>query len=121
MRGKVKRNRQWDLSSVQKPLHISTKFSETNIIGFARCYPKIILKEEKVSETAVPVHYHSSFSQAHEFLLGSQVSLIEAAVSPVANKENPSSVQTFWAAQDRTSERYYLALSNNFMVRLRKK
>ena len=61
-------------------------------MDFASCCPTIILKEENVCETAVPVHYHSSFSQAHESLLGSQVSLIEAVVSPVANKGNTTSV-----------------------------
>lgn len=61
-------------------------------MGFVSCHATIFFKKESICETAVPVHYHSSFSQAHEFLLGSQVSLIEAVVSPVANKENPTSV-----------------------------
>lgn len=59
-------------------------------------------EREKISEMAVPVHYHSSFSQAHEFLLGSQVSLIEAVVFPVANKQNPTSVYRYQAVQNRT-------------------
>lgn len=63
-----------------------------DITSLASYYPTRILKEDNVSETSVPVHYHSSFSQAHEFLLGSQVSLIEAVVSPVANKETPTSL-----------------------------
>ena len=61
-------------------------------MGFASCHATVFLKKENVCVTAVPVHYHSSFSQAHEFLLGSQVSLIEAVVSPVENKENLTSV-----------------------------
>lgn len=61
-------------------------------MGFASCHATLFLKKENVCQTAVPVHYHSSFSQVHEFLLGSQVSLIEAVVSPMANKENPTSV-----------------------------
>ena len=58
-------------------------------MGFASCYLTIILKEEEVNEAVVPVHYHSSFSQAHEFLPGSQVSLIEAAVSPFHLSQHP--------------------------------
>ena len=61
-------------------------------MGFASCHATMFLKKENFCETTVPVRYHSSFSQAHEFLLGSQASLIEAVVSPVANKENPESV-----------------------------
>ena len=67
-------------------------FRDKDIPCSAICYPTRILKEDNINETTVPVHYHSSFSQAHEFLLGSRVSLIEAVVSPVANKETPTSL-----------------------------
>lgn len=59
----------------------------TGIIVYACSHPNMILTEEKaIIETEVPVHYHSSFSQAHEFSLDSQVNQIEAAVSPVKIK-----------------------------------
>ena len=74
-------------SGIFEPITLTlfwTSFCDHNIIiGYACCHPKITLKEEKGIEAEVPVHCHSSFFLAHEFLLDFQVNLIEAAVSPV--------------------------------------